>query len=81
MTRLLVEAAFGDMRGGDALIARLELEFDGQFLQLVADHRAVGHPERQATTDRVVEGEQVEFPAEFPVVAFQGEFMSLYGFV
>ena len=76
-----IQATLRDVGRGDALVARLELEFHGELLQFVADDGAVGHPQRQAAADLVVEGEQVEFPAELPVVAFLGKLERRHGVV
>ena len=59
------------MRRGNALIACLEFQFFRELLQFVANNRAVRQPQRQPTTDVVVDLKNPQFLAKLFVIALQ----------
>ena len=69
VARAVIERFLGDVRRGDAAIAVLALFLQRQEFQLLADHHAVGHPERQAGADIGREGEELQLAAELAMVA------------
>ena len=69
MPALLVHAFACDVRSADALIASGELGFLCKLFQFVGDDCASRQKHWQAWTDVIVENEQLEFLAEFAVVA------------
>ena len=69
MPGAVIQIALGDVRGGDALIARLVLGLARQQLQLVADHIARRQPQGQAGADLVGDGEQAQLLADLAVIA------------
>ena len=79
MAGLIEQLALGDVRRGDALVASFELQLHGELLQLVADHRAGGQPQRQAAPDVVVQHEQVEFAPQLLVVALLRQLVGRHG--
>ena len=72
MARAVIKRFLGDVRGGDAAIAVFALFLQRQEFQLLADHHAVGHPQRQAGADIRREGEKLKLLAQLAMVAFLG---------
>jgi len=64
-----VEVALGEVRREDVLVARLALEVEDELLELAPDDRALGQPEREARADQLVRGEELQLPAQPPMVA------------
>ena len=62
------------VRRADAEITGLFLHLLGEFFQLLDHHAAVWQPERQARTDLVIEDEDLQFLAQFAMVALLGFF-------
>jgi hypothetical protein len=69
-----VEGEFADVRGEDLAVA-LAGEFGAdEVLEFLTDDSTFGGPEDEALADVVVDVEELEFAAEFTVVAFFGFF-------
>ena len=69
-----VEVELADVGGEDLVVAAFGEVFGDEGLELLADDGAFGHPEDEALTDVFVDVEEVEFAAEFAVVAGLGLF-------
>ena len=60
------------MGGRDALVTGGRFYLHGKFLNFVFNNGAVRKPQRKAGADKVVKGKNLEFSAQYPVVAFFG---------
>ena len=69
---LAVEVESRDVRRAHVLVPARELLVDDEALELAADGRTVGEPQRKARTDAVVDRKELEVLAELLVVALLG---------
>ena len=69
VTRAEVERLLGNVRRRHAVVAVLALFLQGEEFQLLADHHAIGHPQRKTCSDIRREGEQLEVLADAAMVA------------
>ena len=78
MAGRVVEILPGNVRGGDAHVAVLELLFPGELLELIADGGAVRQPQGQAGAYLRVDGVDVELRPELLMVALQALLVALH---
>src|SRR5579885_2407950 len=69
MAAFSIQAFARDVGRADPLITSRKLRFSRELLQFFGDHRAAGEEHWQAGTHIVVEDEQLQFAAQFTVVA------------